>query len=125
MKVLVIQGDQVVTALNHPDRGEAFPIIASLLLDPTFESIYVAGANLYPCLARINFKMKDAVGWRMRISNPSKRHPIPMPNGGYAYRGTFYVDYFCIDQRSSSKRNNGRYPRRRIEVINLERFNRH
>lgn len=121
MKVLLIQNEQVVTTYNHSDTGNILPIVASLLMELILEETYVAGKNLFPALASINEQFKSVPGWKMRISDAKRRHPIPTLDGTVGYTGTFFVDYFCIDTKSGGKR----LPRKRISVINLERFIRH
>ncbi len=92
-------------------------------MELVLEETYISGVNLFPSLARINEQFKNVSGWTMRITDAKRRHPIPTMDGTVGYRGTFFVDYFCVDTKSGSR--GKRLPRKRISVINLERFVRH
>jgi hypothetical protein len=114
-KVLLIQDGIITVTHDHSDTGDAIPIIASLLLDSEITSTYIAGVNLFECMARLNTLMQSIPGWRMRFTN---RRRYAFTKGGQRFvTGRFFADYFCIDERTSKK---NRTPRKRFDVINLD-----
>jgi hypothetical protein len=117
--IIIIQNYEVtLTTEDIPYTGPAKPLIASLLIDNELNNCFIAGRNLYPCLADLNKEMQGIPGWIMRIT--SKRRHAVIKGKTTAVGGSFFVDYIALQPYSSNP--GYRTPRKRINILNLELF---